>query len=80
MLHIRQFFHWCNVKQAEIDGRLKKRQAGEHVLKTLLIEGLWVKVLCCKVAKKFIKNGFSDASLVHGLKIKTEPSIDKGCI
>ncbi len=33
----------------------------------VLIEGLWVKVLCCKVAKKFIKSGFFDASLVHGL-------------
>ncbi len=26
-------------------------------------------VLCCKVAKEFIKNGFLDALLVHGLKV-----------
>ncbi len=32
-----------------------------------VIEGLWAKVSCCKVAKKFIKNGF--APLVHGLKV-----------
>ncbi len=33
-----------------------------------LSKGLWVKVLCCKVAKRFIKNSFFYASLVHGLK------------
>ena len=33
-----------------------------------VIECLWVKVLYGKVAKKFIKNGFFDASRVHGLK------------
>ncbi len=27
-----------------------------------------VMVLCCKVAKQFTKNNFSDAPLVHSLK------------
>ncbi len=76
MLQNQQFFYWRNVKQGQIDGHLKKQWTWEHILKMLLIEGLWVKVLCCKVIKAFIKNGFFDGSLVHGLKWKkTENSV-----
>ena len=54
----RQFAHWRSVKRPIIDGCLKKREACEHILKVVLIEGLWLKVSCCGVAKKFIKNDF----------------------
>ena len=32
------------------------------------LEGPRAHYLCCRVAKKFINNNFSDAPLVHGLK------------
>ena len=34
----------------------------------LLTTVKWIKVSCCKVVEKFIKRGFLDASLVHGLE------------
>ena len=69
MLQIQQFSHWRSVKLGEIDGCLKKQWTWEYISKMLLIEGLRVKVLCCKVAKTCIKNGIFDASLAHGLKM-----------
>ena len=48
---------------------VKCGESCENLIKSVLIEGSWVKVSCCRVARKFIKNGFLDAPLVHGLNI-----------